>query len=48
VRGAGVVGTRAVRSRLDGDDEGSPLPGFGRASRRASVSEANFAKGIWS
>ena len=46
MRRAGVSGTRAVRSRLDGDDEGLPLPGFGRASRRASVSQANFAKEI--
>jgi len=45
VRRAGVAGTRAVRSRLDGDDEGLPLPGFGRASRRESLS-VNFPKEI--
>lgn len=33
--GAGVAGNGAVRSRSDGDGERSPLPGFGRASRRA-------------
>jgi hypothetical protein len=34
VKGTGGAGNRTVRSRLDGDDKRSPLPGFWRAWRR--------------